>query len=112
MHLRRYWHSDRGDLSTRVLLLPEAACSILNEVRKYRPKELCRDLGSMKYAVHSQVVIAVVLPETEVMRMSYYEIRLKTERVAKFPPTAFRNSTRKDPNGPSPAPGTRPVASR
>ena len=80
MHLRRYWHSDRGDLSTRVLLLPEAACLILNEVRKYRPKELCRDLGSMKYAVHSQVVIAVVLPETEVMRMSYYEIRLKTER--------------------------------
>ena len=74
MHLRRYWHSDRGDLSTRVLLLPEAACLILNEVRKYRLKELLRELGSMKYAAYSPVAIAVVLAETEAMRMSHYEI--------------------------------------
>jgi hypothetical protein len=40
-------------------------------------------------------------------------IRLKIERFSKFPlPTAFRNSSRKNPNGPSPAPGKRPVASR
>lgn len=38
VHLRKYWHPNRGDLSTRVLLLPGAVCSILNDVRKYRPR--------------------------------------------------------------------------
>jgi len=35
----------------------------------------------MKYAAHSPVVIAVVLAETEAMRMSHYQIGLKTERL-------------------------------
>ena len=29
---RRYWHRAEGDLSTRVLLLPPAVCSILSDV--------------------------------------------------------------------------------
>lgn len=82
VHLWRYWHPDRGDLSTRVLLLPEAVCLILHEVRKYPSKELRRELGRMKYAAHSPVVIALVLAETEIIRMSYYEIRSQTERTS------------------------------
>jgi hypothetical protein len=34
----------------------------------------------MKFAAHSPVVNALVLAETEAMRMNYYEIRLQTER--------------------------------
>ena len=39
----------------------------------------------MKYAAHSPVVIALVLAETETMRMSYCEIRSQTERTSVAP---------------------------
>lgn len=39
----------------------------------------------MKLAAHSPVVIALVLAETEAMRMNYYEIRSQTQRPSGAP---------------------------
>jgi len=39
----------------------------------------------MEYAVPSSVVIALVLADTEAMRMSYHEIRSQTKRPSAAP---------------------------